>query len=203
MTTIGERIAKTRERIGMSQEELAKRAGYKSRSSINKIENGRECSSKIVEKIAVALGVSPAYLMGWEERSDEQNRQIGIKMKELRTSKNLALYEMANELHIEPELLAQYEEGKRQIPEHVIEMYSNYFGVDVLMVSNNQTAFLTQNEKLKERYERWNKEFAYKDNFTDSQIEYIIRFAKLVSVLADDEVEDLFKYADFIQLKKG
>ena len=35
---IGERIKKRREELGMSQEELAQKAGYKSRSSINKIE---------------------------------------------------------------------------------------------------------------------------------------------------------------------
>lgn len=34
------RIRKRREELGMSQEELAKKMGYKSRSSINKIEMG-------------------------------------------------------------------------------------------------------------------------------------------------------------------
>ena len=37
---IGDRIRKKREELGMSQEELAKKIGYRSRSSINKIENG-------------------------------------------------------------------------------------------------------------------------------------------------------------------
>ena len=36
---IGDRIRKKREELGMSQEELAKKIGYRSRSSINKIEN--------------------------------------------------------------------------------------------------------------------------------------------------------------------
>ena len=35
--TIGQRIKVRREELNMSQEELAKRIGYKSRSSINKI----------------------------------------------------------------------------------------------------------------------------------------------------------------------
>ena len=34
---IGDRIRKKREELGMSQEELAKKIGYRSRSSINKI----------------------------------------------------------------------------------------------------------------------------------------------------------------------
>ena len=40
--TIGERIKERREALGMTQQELADRLGYKSRSTINKIEmNGR------------------------------------------------------------------------------------------------------------------------------------------------------------------
>ena len=35
---IGERIKYRREQLGLSQDELARRLGYKSRSSINKIE---------------------------------------------------------------------------------------------------------------------------------------------------------------------
>ena len=51
---------------GMSQEELAIKAGYTSRSSINKIELGLidVPQSKII-MLADALGCTPAYLMGW------------------------------------------------------------------------------------------------------------------------------------------
>lgn len=38
--TIGERIKFKREELDISQDELARRLGYKSRSSINKIELG-------------------------------------------------------------------------------------------------------------------------------------------------------------------
>lgn len=40
--TIGERIRNRRIELNMTQEELAKKAGYKSRSSINKIELSRD-----------------------------------------------------------------------------------------------------------------------------------------------------------------
>lgn len=62
--------AKVRNRrieLGMSQEELARRMGYSSRSSINKIENGRPCSQKIISRLSEALDVSIAFLMGWDE----------------------------------------------------------------------------------------------------------------------------------------
>ncbi len=67
MWEISENIRKRREELGISQEELAKKLGYKSRSSINKIEKGINDipQSKIIE-FAEALTISPIKLMGWE-----------------------------------------------------------------------------------------------------------------------------------------
>jgi transcriptional regulator with XRE-family HTH domain len=65
---IGERIKYRREELGLSQDELARRLGYKSRSSINKIENDASGlpQTKIVA-IANALQTTPSYIMGWQE----------------------------------------------------------------------------------------------------------------------------------------
>ncbi|WP_394523021.1 helix-turn-helix domain-containing protein [Lacrimispora sp. JR3] len=64
---IGQIIKKRREELGMSQEELALKAGYKSRSSINKIEvDGRGLPQSKITAIANALKTTPAFLMGWE-----------------------------------------------------------------------------------------------------------------------------------------
>lgn len=47
---------------------MAELLGYKSRSSINKIEvEGRDIPRSSVIKFAKALDVTPAYLMGWED----------------------------------------------------------------------------------------------------------------------------------------
>ena len=68
MLEIYKRIRARREELGISQEELAKRLGYKSRSSINKIEKGENDipQSKIVA-FAQALRTTPEALMGWEQ----------------------------------------------------------------------------------------------------------------------------------------
>jgi transcriptional regulator with XRE-family HTH domain len=56
----------------MTQEELAHRIGYKSKSAINKIElGGRDLPQKKIADIARALGVSPAVLMGWEDEPEK------------------------------------------------------------------------------------------------------------------------------------
>lgn len=67
--TVGERIRALRQSIGMSQEELAKKVGYKSRTSINKIELSRDLPLDKVQEVAFALDVSPSVLMGWKEDS--------------------------------------------------------------------------------------------------------------------------------------
>lgn len=71
MLKIGDRIKIRREQLKMTQDELAQAMGYKSRSSINKIEKGvNEPPQSIIVKLAKILKTTPAYLMGWE---DEQN----------------------------------------------------------------------------------------------------------------------------------
>lgn len=62
------RIKARREELNMSQEELAKLIGYKSRSSINKIEIGEnDIPQSKIKAFADALQTTPAYLMGWDE----------------------------------------------------------------------------------------------------------------------------------------
>lgn len=67
--TIGDRIKQRRMELGMSQEELARKLGYKSRSSINKIElGGQNLTQKKIKKIAEALDTTPDYIMGWDKK---------------------------------------------------------------------------------------------------------------------------------------
>lgn len=68
MSTVGKNILRLRKEMGMTQEELAKRMGYTSKSSINKIEMGKsDIPQSKIAKFAEVLGTTPAYLMGWEE----------------------------------------------------------------------------------------------------------------------------------------
>lgn len=77
---IGQRIKQRREELGISQEELAKKAGYKSRSSINKIEvDGRGLPQSKIVLIAKALETTPAYLMGWENNNEQPENHLTPK----------------------------------------------------------------------------------------------------------------------------
>ena len=67
-------IRKARLDAGMTQAELAKRAGYTDRSSIAKIEKGMiDIPQSKIEIIAEALGVSARDLMGYDGTTDSPN----------------------------------------------------------------------------------------------------------------------------------
>ena len=69
--TIGKRIKDLRTSLNMTQDELAKLTGYKSRSSIQKIESGeRDITQSTIAAFAKALKVTPSVIMGWEENTD-------------------------------------------------------------------------------------------------------------------------------------
>lgn len=68
--TIGERVKLARKKKGMTQEELASLLGYKSKSSVTHIENGRDIPRAMVSQLAKILDVTPSYLMGWEDENE-------------------------------------------------------------------------------------------------------------------------------------
>ena len=64
-TDLSSRIRQRREQLGLSQEELAARMGYRSKSSITKLEKGiNDLPRSKLEELAAALDTTPAWLMG-------------------------------------------------------------------------------------------------------------------------------------------
>ena len=67
MSVLSVRIRQRREALGMSQEELAARMGYRSKSSITKIEKGvNDIPQNKLEDFAAALETTTAWLLGLE-----------------------------------------------------------------------------------------------------------------------------------------
>ena len=82
--TIGEKIRLRREELLMTQDSLAQAIGCKTRSSVSKIECGeRDVPRRKVEQVAKILGLSPAYLMGFEDTTpcDEDPQIEPVKYK--------------------------------------------------------------------------------------------------------------------------
>lgn len=123
---IGLRIKTRRNDLGLTQEELAQRMGYKSKSTINKIEKClNDVSQSNVVKFANVLQTTEAYLMGW---TDDPNRNlhevISISketmdnlLKTIPTSKHDYLYDHADDEAEIEEALKLYKQYKNAIPQ--------------------------------------------------------------------------------------
>lgn len=73
---IGERIKNRREELGLTQQQLADRLGYKSKSAINKIELGvNDIAQKRIVDFAKALNTSIEYLLGMDKKNSEKKLQ--------------------------------------------------------------------------------------------------------------------------------
>lgn len=66
--TIGERIKAKRKELGLSVDEVAEKLG-KNRATVYRYESNdiEKLPTTVLEPLAKVLGVTPAYLMGWEE----------------------------------------------------------------------------------------------------------------------------------------
>lgn len=110
---VGDRIKKRRLELGLTQEELAKKAGYKSRSSINKIELSRDLPLTKVKEVARILDCTPSYLLGWEDKEqlietaktdvmlsnmDNRLKEYALKMAKLPKEKQDLVLKMIDEL---------------------------------------------------------------------------------------------------------
>lgn len=66
--TLGERVKMLRQKVGLTQEELAKEIGYSTKTSISKIENDiLDINQSTTIALARALKTTPSVIMGWEE----------------------------------------------------------------------------------------------------------------------------------------
>lgn len=105
LDSTGERVKKRRKELNLTQEELAKKMGYQNRSSINNIEaGGRQISQKIVEKLADALDVSPAYLMCWTDDDGLDIRDThpsDLTPRKAPSDSDKAVFEVSEEIRLQ------------------------------------------------------------------------------------------------------
>ncbi len=97
MKKINENIKNRRRALGMTQEDLAKEMGYKSRSTIAKIEAGEnDVSHGKIMAFAEALNTTPAMLMGIEidptepQYVDVADNHFGLQMQAVPLVGNIA-----------------------------------------------------------------------------------------------------------------
>lgn len=107
-----------REALGMTQDELAKKMGYTSRSTIAKIESGEnDIPQSKIEHFAKALQTTPAYLMGWEDNTSDTSKaetrlgKTGRRINEMRQKAGVSMEELAQKSNIPLEILEKIGSG--------------------------------------------------------------------------------------------
>lgn len=133
--TVGEKIKEARLKKGLTQQELADLLGYKSRSSINKIEvGGRDIPRSQIVQIAKALDVAPAYLMGWT--------QYGTQLRKARLHFGLEIEELSARTGISTEALKKFEQDDSEPSDEELALIAAAYGIDlgVLLWSSFETA---------------------------------------------------------------
>ena len=94
--SIGANIKRRREQLGLTQEELAIKMGYKSKSTINKVELGiNDVPQRKIVAFAEALVTDVNYLMGWDKEKEEEIIRLFNQMNEKGKDK---LIELAKDL---------------------------------------------------------------------------------------------------------
>ena len=127
MPEIGKRIRARREELGITQEELASRLGYKSKTTIAKIENGTNdiIQSKVIE-FAKVLDTTPAYLMGWV--SPENNASGTVKKSSFMPDFMLTLPD-GSKMNIEYHTQKNFDASKIQHLQKLLSYYLSLNGI--------------------------------------------------------------------------
>ena len=136
---LGRQIRRLREQLGMSQEELAKKLGYRSKSSINKVETGSQglTQSKIM-RFAEALQTTPGELLDWASDdtpdagySNEQQRQIfSENLRKQIEMRGLTQKEVADGIGESVQTVSAWACAKSLPRMGKIQRLADYFGVE-------------------------------------------------------------------------
>ncbi len=158
VTVIEERIFNIRERIGYTQEELAKKLGV-SRSLVNNWENGyANISLKQLIKLAYIYQVPIDYLLGIIEEIDDYEyhyidtmdlKSIGLKLKEIRKNNKMTQDKFAQKIDTKRSSISYYEIGRMMISTADLKQICETFGVSADYIVGNIKNNITRNKKQK------------------------------------------------------
>lgn len=178
--TIGEKIKDLRKRQNMSVEELAFKLG-KNRATIYRYEKGdiENLPLDALEPLASALNTTPAYLMGWEDNSNEGLVTVGELLKLIRTQNHMSIEEFSKEIGIVPENLRMYESGEMNIPIEIVNVLAKFYRLSINSFTSGKKHSEIENNIRIKRFKLWANNFGHID-FTDEEHNKIIEYAKFL-----------------------
>ena len=105
---LGAKIKILREQKGMTLEELGNVVGV-GKSTVRKWENGMIANMRRdkIAKVAAALDVSPAYLMGWKEEPEENPALMELALQVAQQKRLMAYFKRFQELSQEHQVAVE------------------------------------------------------------------------------------------------
>ncbi len=89
------------------------------------------------------------------------------RLKEMRKERNMTQQQLAEQLHISPQVYSRYEKGDREMPISLLMEISNLFGVSVDYLLDSDT--ITEDEEVRKMYKKF-VELLQKNNTTAYQV---------------------------------
>ena len=119
---IGDRIRIRRLALGLTQQELAEKLGYKSKASIAKIESGvTDIAQTRLPDFASALHTTVPELLGWANKTDNTHT-TGERVKTRRKELGISAERLSEQIGIHPATLYRYENGFiEKVPSDVLK----------------------------------------------------------------------------------
>lgn len=113
---IGEKIKLLRQSKNMTLADLGEKVGV-GKSTIRKWEEGiiSNMGQDKLSKIAIALNVTPSYLIGWERNpttDNEYNKEIGRRIRYARKEVDMTMKELGEKVGLSEGNIQRYEAGK-------------------------------------------------------------------------------------------
>lgn len=176
--SIGERIKSLRLQRGMSIDELATKLG-KNRTTVYRYEKGdiENLPIDALKPLAEILETSPAYLMGWDNETNEDAATVGDLLRLIRKQQNMTIEEFSKKLGISSDKLCMYETGEKYIPISVINMIADYYRLSASRITDGY-----KNDVRLERFKIWAETFGHLE-FTDEEHDKIVEYATfLISI---------------------
>ena len=131
-TGVGKRIRQRRKELGLSQEELAARMGFKSKQSVSNVEIGRDnLTTDRVTAFAKALDCSESYLMGWaDDTKDIKNATFKERINDLMKMYAMKQADFCLRTGLDKSIVSLYVSGKREPAQDNIFIISRAFEID-------------------------------------------------------------------------
>ncbi len=154
-----------------------------------------------IEKLANYFGIEKSDLI---EDKTSINNNIGKAIKYLRTQNNKSMQEMSSELGIDQMTLEKYEKGLMRIPHNTLKKIAEYLNtsIDELIsfnVNNNKATFITNDKLLNKRYNQWQNQIGYNTEFTDEEINLLIKCATFIKKARNlDDYNSKMKMVDMM-----